>query len=220
MPKRTVSSAIILRLAAATATPYATVERCTRPLIKLDRFISNRRRLLRSSDLRCLLHAIIGDVPIDSAEIDSSFSGLTYAMSWPATIDQAPACGEGNWGAVFDRLIQGPIRPAAPLVGQIAQPDDTNDDSDIPRLPHLIEFSPNPLSVLLVWLDPQGNRRRQDFYGPPAGSVPQLYGQASMLIRKSFLDSKLIIIAGEILRDASPKKRRRPSARKVGARRA
>lgn len=234
MSKTAVSSAIIQRFSAATATPYAFTERCTRPLIELDRFISRSRRQLRASDLRSLFNAIAGGNATDAAEIDTLFSDLTYKSSWHAQsadrhdqFEQRPAFGDGNWGQVLDRLIEN----APPFLNYYPEP--AKDRGQGVSLPNTIELCLNPLSITLIWLGPNSAPRRQDFYGPAPSAATRHsspFGPANLLFRKTFVDGRLLSVAGDILRDANanrstdiqpkPKTKRQPPARKVGARRA
>lgn len=183
--------------------PYATLERMTRPLIRLDRWVSRTRRTLRASDLASVLNAIISLQPTgDSAEADTILRALEYKSTWPLTAEQIPAFafGERTWGQLLESLIE----HAPPLLDYYLQ-GATNDVDVGNALPNVIETTFNPLSIALVWLRPDGAARRCDFYGPAANNPKPShpYGTAGLLVRKSFLQPQMIQLAGEILRDSS-----------------
>ena len=73
------------------------------------------------------------------------------------------------------------------------------------EVPHGIETCLNPLLIILVWDGKTGAPARREFYGPSFGALPPRYpyGPATLLVRKCFVSSQMITIAGQILRDAS-----------------
>ena len=193
------SSPAILRFAAAGALPYATVERMTRPLIALDRWPSRARKQLLASDLASLLNAMMGQQAADAATSDTMLRGLEFKSAWPNEAKQTPALGEGTWGDLLERLIRnapGDLCPTVPATGGM-------DHSGY--LPHGIETCLNPLLIILVWDGKTGAPARREFYGPSFGALPPRYpyGPATLLVRKCFVSSQMITIAGQILRDAS-----------------
>lgn len=197
-----ISSPAILRLAAGATTAYYSIERATRLLIAVDRWPHRGRRQLRAGDLASILNAIMGSIT-DAVGTDDLLRGLQYKSSIPPTAEQEPALGTGNWGQVLERLIEG----APPeLHSGVPARKDANFRG---VMPNTIECCLNPPSILLVWLGPDGaTRQRIDIYGPSADDTQlrEPYGPASWLIRKSFMDSNMIVLAGRILRDSSQKR--------------
>lgn len=138
----------------------------------------------------------------DAVGTDNLLRELEYKCALPPTAEQAPALGEGPWGEVLERLIEN-----APLELYSGAPASKKDTDFRGILPNIIECCLNPPSILLVWLGPDGaTRKRIEVYGPSARAMQrsQPYGQASWLVRKSSMDSNMIILAGQILRDSSP----------------
>ena len=198
-----ISSAAISRFGTAATMPYATLERMTRPLIVLDRWPSRKRTWLRSSDLASIINAISSLQPTgDSAAADTILRTLEYKSTWPWDTEQTPAFGEGTWGTLLERLIEN----APPILDYYPNPA-TNDVNVGRTLPHAIEVTFNPLSIVLVWNGTDSAPKRRDFYGPSANSPrpSQPYGTAALMVRKAFVSPKLIQLAGEIFRDSSDK---------------
>ena len=183
--------------------PYATIGRMTRPLILADRWPSRTRRQLLASDLACVLNAVISLQPaVDAAKADTILRSLEYKSTWPPTAEQKPALGGPacrTWGELLDGLIE-----HAPA---FSDPEPATSDVDVLCLPHVIETTFNPLSIVLVWSGPDGAPKRRDFYGSGRTNrmePTQPYGRAVLFVRKSFLLPGLIQVAGKILRDSSP----------------
>jgi hypothetical protein len=198
-----ISSAAISRISAAAAMPYATLERMTRPLITLDRWVNRNRRTLLASDLASILNAIISLQPTaDSAKADLILRTLEYKSTWPWDAEQTPALGEGTWGTLLERLIEN----APPVLDYSPYPA-TNDVDVGNALPNVIETTFNPLGIVLVWNETNSAPKRRDFYGPSANSprLSQPYGTAALLVRKAFVHPQLIQLAGAILRDSLDK---------------
>lgn len=196
-----VSAPAIQRLAAAAAMPYATVERMTRPLIALDRWPSRARKQLLASDLASLLNAMMGQQTTEAATSDAMLRALEYKSTLPDTTKQAPALGEGTWGDLLERMIRNAPTELYPTLPWTAGMDYSS------HLPHDIEACLNPLHMVLVWRHGlTGAPDRLDYYGPAPGDLSPHYpyGLATLLIRKCFLHPRMIVIAGHILRDASP----------------
>lgn len=197
-----ISSAAILRLSAAAAMPYASVERMTRPLIQEDRWPSRKRREMLASDLASLLNAMMGQTPTDAAEANQLLSGLEYKSSWPTT-EKTPYFGQSTWGELLEWLIAG-----APSVADGFEHSRSDEGVNLPALPHIIEACLNPLSIQLIWYATDGlSQQRVDFYGPTRADMIKRYrpyGSANLLAFKSFMRPELIQIASEILQDNSP----------------
>ena len=113
-----------------------------------------------------------------------------------------PCTRRGDVGTLLERLIEN----APPILDYYPNPA-TNDVNVRRTLPHVIEVTFNPLSIVLVWNGANSAPKRRDFYGPSANSprLSQPYGTAALLVRKAFVDPKLIQLAGEILRDSLDK---------------
>ena len=168
----------------------------TRLLIAADRWPNRSRPGFRPGDLASLTNALMGSVT-DALGTDNLLRSLEYKCALPPTAEQAPALGSGAWGELLERLIAN-----APPELYAGAPATNNDFRGI--LPNIIECSLNPASILLVWLGPDGaTRKRIEVYAPTAGDMQKSpYGQASWLIRKSFMNSNMIVLAGQILRDS------------------
>jgi hypothetical protein len=195
------SSPAILRLSAAAAMPYATVEKITRPLIAAGRWPSRQRRELLAGDLASILNALASLQPSpDAAKIDSIMRRLEYTGTWPTAAEQTPALGERNWGRLLEQLIQN-----APPVSDVPSPPTRDPDGVRGHLPNQIETQVNPLSITLTWFGIDGGVLRYDFYQPNKDERISLYplGKGTFLIRKSILFPNMIILAAEILRDTT-----------------
>jgi hypothetical protein len=195
-----ISTPAIQRYAAAAPMPYVTVERMTRPLIAANRWPNRFRKRLLAGDMASLMHAMLGGVTTEAVTSDTLLRGLEYQGTWPPTVEQVPALGEGRWGELLERLIaNAPAEPTDPTVPARVGMDYRG------YLPHSIEVCLNPASISLVWLGRDGVPARRDHYGPAPGAATTRdpYGPGVLMVRKVFLDPRMITIAGEILRDIS-----------------
>lgn len=197
-----VSGPAIQRFSVAGDLPYGRVERMTGPLISVDRWPSRARRDMRASDLGSLLNAIAGAQTTEgAAETDTMLRGLEFKSALPSTADQAPMFGVRLWGELLDGLIEN-----APELLDYSP----HTSQDMPKgsacLPDLIEVSTSPLLVVLVWLDDAGVPKRREFYSTTRDyreNQKASHESHQLLVRKSFLDGKMISLAGEILRDCT-----------------
>jgi hypothetical protein len=206
--RQSISSAAILRIAAATGLPYASIERMTRGLITVDRWPSRNRKVLLASDLASIINALLGQQAADAVETDTILRAFEYkstqvfpkdSSTTRPTFIQSPALGPGTWG----ELLEGLIAMASPFLDY--SPEAATNDTEVRCLPHTIEACLTVPIIVLEWLGPNGAPKRRDFYGPRLWKkIRQPYGPANLLVRKSFLDSAMINIAGDILRDISP----------------
>ncbi len=194
-----VSSPALSRLSAAATLPFATVARMTRPLIELDRWPNRSRRELLASDLGSMLNAFLGVHATYAGESDTLLRSLEFKGAWPSSDAQEPMFGARTWGELLDGLIENMPHVPDPSVKQAA----ASAPAGSLYLPHRIESCLNPAGITLTWLGEDDERRRQEFYAPPLHQQPSHpYGKAMLLVRKSFMSSDLIVIAGQILRDS------------------
>ncbi len=167
----------------------------TQPLIINDRWPSRARRELRASDLGSLLNAIAGAQTTEgAAETDTTLRALEFISALPVTADQTPMFGIRLWGELFDTLIEN-----APEFLDYSPHSWQDMPSDSVPLPHLIEVSTSPFLVVLIWHNVPDQGTRREFYGTTLNNTKD----TQLVFRKSFLDGKIISLAGEILRDCT-----------------
>lgn len=178
----------------------------TQPLIRENRWPSRTRREMRASDLGSLLNAIAGtQITEAAAETDTTLRALEFKSAFPLTADQTPMFGVRLWGELLDNLIE-----AAPALLDYSPHTWQTIPKESTPLPHFIEVSTIPLAVVLVWLDDHSAPKRREFYGPTREDQADQggsYGSHQLLVRKSFLDGRIISLAGEILRDCTTRTR-------------
>jgi hypothetical protein len=149
-------------------------------LVQDDRFISQRRRDLRASDLASLLNTVMGGQTAQALEVDTMLRNLVYVSSAPAS--QAPIFAPRTWGGVLELMIQY-APPAAEPPGEPATGDIAPN-----TLPHYIEVAVSAPYVCLLWLGPDGRSARRDWYAP----TPPATANAVLLVRKAVIDGRMI----------------------------
>lgn len=194
-----VSSPALLRISAAATLPYANLQRMTRPLIETDQWPNRSRRELLASDLGSILNAILGVHATYAGESNATLRALEFKSAWPLDSVQQPMFGVRTWGEMLDAMIENMPLVPDPSVRQAA----SSYPAGSLHLPHLIESCLNPAGISLTWLGEDGARKRQEFYAlPPQQPQSQPYGPATLVVRKTFMSSEMLIIAGQILRDS------------------
>jgi len=178
--------AVIEKLKTPTGLSGDSLQRAIYLLSRNDRFIHQKRRVLKASDLASLLNAIMMGVAT-ALEGDDALSRARYRGSLPA--GRAPVFPHTNWRQLLEFMIE-----HAPASSETPSPLEPGSGLSY-TLPNIIEVATTGPVVALIWLGRDGRPDQIDFFGPE-GATTDTVG----ITRKALIDGKIIVTLAEILR--------------------
>ena len=146
----------------------------------------HRKTLMTATHFSNFILAQAGLQASDAAEAVRHLRSAKFAYSFP---DEPPYFGTGEFGIVFDRMIEG--RTIFLL-----------DDSNSKYLPNEIHLSVQPIFAQMIWYKSDGSLLRQEDYikNISEHSKPKSW-RSRQLVKRTYVNPELIELAASMLRD-------------------
>jgi hypothetical protein len=182
----TTSAEWIRAFSEVTLSPYITALNIARALrdaglfVKPSRGQGHKKTSVTASDLANYLMAQASLHTKDVAEVVTRLRRMPFLGS-------NPFFGDGNFGSAFDQMIEGQHPPSA----------------DISFFLRTISLSTQPYRGDLVWVNQDGSLVRTETY---AETEPEGKASQYSIIKKTYIDSHMIMFAAQMLKKSSDAK--------------